>query len=646
MSPKIHTKLPPKVDGHYSEYQLGKTLEKLEDEKLELWFNVNYIAPVGDCDLIIYHPDLGIYLAEVKGLKLEDIKIFDGTRLILSSNEERQHPVSQIKNVQIRMKNYLRQYGKDMKSKEDMPFLQTTVIWPNILRTEWIKKFNKEQIRIQTKSMMFKDDLVTDRSIKSRLKLFWDDPLLGTPPPKATRTGVHGNIELFREAISPTQEYEIKNDSLSQEIKRSVLDSKELAQKYPPPNKYEVSFEGPPGTGKSTILREIGLQHANAGGSVVHVCFSKVLAAEQRREYQILGGKNINYGVIDVFDEWELYKSIHHNWSPYKSGSDANSPNEYKTPKEVVSEILKSLDTNEGYTSNQYDTILIDESQDMSEALFMLLEKLARPTASWFIAYGKGQEIWMREGGNPAPWLRKWIDKAERKKLRRSFRNSSRAFLMSQNFWENYPDLQNSELWLSKKLESSTFNKNEWELNLELPTNTNNLRVVRIASGEEKKNSIMDIILSAIEDAREVNRGRDLLIGVSGDTVKLKSSYSLIMEILEDISRNIKINILDLVSPTNRRLIPEEGSIRIVRLQNLRGISASHVLLFDLGKLEDWCNTDSGESKGPIQNYGYIALSRSRVSTIVAIEAESNSNIEKFITDSLISLRRKSLQNL
>ena len=56
MPPKIHTKLPPKVDGHYSEYQLGKTLEKLEDEKLEFWFNVNYIAPIGDCDLVIYHP--------------------------------------------------------------------------------------------------------------------------------------------------------------------------------------------------------------------------------------------------------------------------------------------------------------------------------------------------------------------------------------------------------------------------------------------------------------------------------------------------------------------------------------------------------------------------------------------------------------
>lgn len=645
MPPKIQTKLPPKVEGHYSEYQLGKTLEKLEDEKLEFWFNVNYIAPIGDCDLVIYHPELGVYLAEVKGLKLEDIKIFDGTRLILNSNEERQHPVAQIKNVQIRMKNYLKHYSKEMKSKIEMPFLQTTVIWPNILRSDWIKKFNNEQIRIQTKSMMFKDDLVTDRSLRSRLKLLWDDPLLGTPPTKATKTGLHGNIELFREAISPTQEYEIKNDSLSQEIKRSVFDSKELAQKYPPPKNYNVSFEGPPGTGKSTILREIGLQHANAGGSVIHVCFSKVLAADQRREYLILGSKALQHGVIDVFDEWELYKSIHPKWEPSKARDQANPISEYKSALEQVSEIIGTMNTTEGYASNQYDTILIDESQDLSEALFQLLEKLARPTASWFMGYGKGQEIWSHNKENPAPWLKKWMEKAEKRRLKRSFRNSSRAFLMAQNFWENYPNVSKSELWLSKKLDLTINNDDEWELNLELPTDANDFKVARLASNEEKKNSVKDLILSAIEDARKADRGRDLLIGVSSESIDFKSSYSLIIEVLEDISKDILINVLDLVSPTNRRTIPEAGSIRIVRLQNLRGISASHVLLFDLCNLETWCNDKSGSSKGSIQNYGYIALSRSRASTIVAIDAESESNIEKFILDSLISLRKKLLRN-
>lgn len=645
MPPKIQTKLPPKVDGHYSEYQLGKTLEKLEDEKFEFWFNVNYIAPIGDCDLVIYHPELGVYLAEVKGLKLEDIKIFDGTRLILSSNEERQHPVAQIKNVQIRMKNYLKHYGKEMKSKIEMPFLQTTVIWPNILRSEWIKKFNNEQIRIQAKSMMFKDDLVTDRSLRSRLKLLWDDPLLGTPPTKATKTGLHGNIELFREAISPTQEYEIKNDSLSQEIKRSVFDSKELAQKYPPPKNYDVLFEGPPGTGKSTILREIGLQHANAGGSVIHVCFSKVLAADQRREYLILGSKALQHGVIDVFDEWELYKSIHPKWEPSKALDKANPISEYKSALEQVSEIIGSMDTVEGYASDQYDTILIDESQDLSEALFQLLEKLARPTASWFIAYGKGQEIWLHNKENPAPWLKTWMEKAEKRKLKRSFRNSTRAFLMAQNFWENFPNVSKSESWLSKKLELTISNDEEWELNLDLPTDANDFKVVRLASNEEKKNSVKDLLLSAIEDARKADRGRDLLIGVSGESSDFKSSYSLIIEVLGDISKDLKINVLDLVSPTNRRAIPEAGSIRVVRLQNLRGISASHVLLFDLCNLETWCNDKSGSSKGSIQNYGYIALSRSRASTIVAIDVESESNIDKFIVGSLIILREKLLRN-
>ena len=188
-------------------------------------------------------------------------------------------------------------------------------------------------------------------------------------------------------------------------------------------------------------------------------------------------------------------------------------------------------------------------------------------------------------------------------------------------------------------------NDDEWELNLDLPTDANDFKVVRLASNEEKKNSVRDLLLSAIEDARKADRGRDLLIGVSGESIHFKSSYSLIIEVLGDISKDLKINVLDLVSPTNRRAIPEAGSIRIVRLQNLRGISASHVLLFDLCNLETWCNDKSGSSKGSIQNYGYIALSRSRASTIIAIDAESESNIDKFIVGSLIILREKLLRN-
>ena len=82
MTPVIHTNLPTNEQGHYSEFQLAKNLETLSDDQLELWFNVNYIAPIGDCDLIIFHPELGVYLCENKGMKLEEIETYDLTRLI------------------------------------------------------------------------------------------------------------------------------------------------------------------------------------------------------------------------------------------------------------------------------------------------------------------------------------------------------------------------------------------------------------------------------------------------------------------------------------------------------------------------------------------------------------------------------------
>jgi hypothetical protein len=115
VTPVIHTNLPTNEQGHYSEFQLAKTLETLIDDQLELWFNVNYIAPIGDCDLIIFHPELGVYLCENKGMKLDEIEIYDLTRLILIGNKPRQHPVSQIRDVQIRTRNYLTQFNKKVR---------------------------------------------------------------------------------------------------------------------------------------------------------------------------------------------------------------------------------------------------------------------------------------------------------------------------------------------------------------------------------------------------------------------------------------------------------------------------------------------------------------------------------------------------
>jgi hypothetical protein len=123
------------------------------------------------------------------------------------------------------------------------------------------------------------------------------------------------------------------------------------------------------------------------------------------------------------------------------------------------------------------------------------------------------------------------------------------------------------------------------------------------------------------------------------------SSYSEILEVLSEITETINIDVLDLVNVNNRRLTPKAGTIRVVRHQNIRGISASHVILFDLDLLEIWSQQLQDTLKAPIQNYGYIALSRSRASTLVAIRNDSDSTIETYIEKTLTIVRQKFLEH-
>jgi hypothetical protein len=91
----------------------------------------------------------------------------------------------------------------------------------------------------------------------------------------------------------------------------------------------------------------------------------------------------------------------------------------------------------------------------------------------------------------------------------------------------------------------------------------------------------------------------------------------------------------DLVPKEARRDVPKIGAIRLVTLQGIRGLSASHVIIFDLLQLEKWVKRDGGSIKPPLINLSYIALSRSKASTIVAIDDAEDSEIEPFLMDLL-----------
>jgi thymidine kinase len=626
----IHTELPEDRQGHHGEYVVGQTLKTFSNPGLELWFDINYIAGITDLDLILHDNQVGLYLIEIKSMPIDSIETFTMTDFVIKEGQKRQHPKSQLLTGSLKLRDHLRRFPK-LKDKKKMPFLQSTVLWSEITRSDWKQRFTDPSIVAFEEMCIFKDDLGSYNKLISALQRLWDRPLLGTATPLLARSE-HGEMEEFRKAIAPAKHKIEISKSMTTELSRPVKDSQRIADKYELGKPHKASIQGPPGTGKTTILREIGLRNLAAGARVLHVCFNKVLAADQKREYQILRKSIEEYGFIDVFDIWELYKELGHS-----TGINGE--------EQVVENVRAFLESEDGKSFLKYDVILIDESQDLRDGFFQVVEQIARPNAAWFIAYGKGQETnnFFKDESHPSPWLKVFLATSDPNYLKRSFRNSTKAFLLAQSFWEKFPNLEEAKEWLKGKFSQQPTSDNQFELDLEIPQSKNDFKVELLPSERKRKSAIKNLVLSAIEDSRRANRGEDLLVAVLAPSTKkadedeapVSSGYELVREVLEEVAQEFSIDFHDLVPKENRRDVPKIGAIRLVTLQGIRGLSASHVIIFDLLQLEKWAKRTGGSIKPPIVNLTYIALSRSKASTIVAIDDSEESEIEPFLMDML-----------
>jgi hypothetical protein len=626
----IHTDLPSDRQGHHGEFVVGQTLKTFSNPGLELWFDVNYIPGVTDLDLILLDNQVGLYLIEIKSMKIDAIQEFTMADFILKVNQRKSHPKSQLLTGSIKLRDHLKRFPK-LKDRANSPFLQATVLWSEITRRDWKRRFTEPGIIAFEEMCLFKDDLESYSKLVSGLQRLWDKPILGTSVPHHARCE-HGDMDAFKKAIAPAKHKIEISKSMKEELSRPVKDSKKIADKYVLGKSHKVSLQGAPGTGKTTILREIGLKNLVAGARVLHVCFNKVLAADQKREYQMMRKKVDDYGFIDVFDIWEMYKELGHSAG-------------IKGESQVLDNVKTYLEGEEGNTFVKYDVILIDESQDLRDDFFRVVELIARPNAAWFIAYGKGQETnnFAEDQTHPSPWLQDYLAKSDVNHLKRSFRNSTKAFLLAQSFWEKFPNLEGAREWLKEKFTQSSTPGIQFELDLALPQTKNDFRIEVLPSGTRRRVFIKNIVLGAIEDARRANRGEDLLVAVLAPLSKkvgeseepIQSAYEMVREVLEEVSSEFNLDFHDLVPKESRREVPKIGAIRLVTLQGIRGLSASHVLIFDLMQLEKWVKRVGGSIKPPLINLTYIALSRSKASTVVVIDDADNSDVEPFLMNIL-----------
>jgi hypothetical protein len=194
-------------------------------------------------------------------------------------------------------------------------------------------------------------------------------------------------------------------------------------RQVPPRDARRVFYSGYPGTGKTFRLLQIGFKHAEAGCRVLFACFNKVLAADLRRilsPSQRLREVQGCLTVTDVFDTLRSYAAEHKplEWD------EADHDTWGMLISEAMSRAPEAL--------TKYDTLLIDEAQDMKTWALEMLKLHTNADSTICVAFGAGQELY---GGN-SDWLKRFRENAADFHLRRNFRNTRPVFQAAQVFFE------------------------------------------------------------------------------------------------------------------------------------------------------------------------------------------------------------------
>ena len=617
--PVLHTKLPAGEEGHYGEYELGQLLKNFSGQGLEFWFDLKFLPNVPDIDLLIYSRKVGIFVCEVKSLTMQQIQDYSLTDLIRADGTRLSHPVFQVRRNSQQLRTFHSRMLKTDSSNETIPFIQTTVIWPKITRAQWEQRFKTAALKAQAKSFVFQDDLLNARRLNEKLAEFQNRPLLGVHPPVFRPREKHGVASLAEYIRSAQQLHTRALKARSEKPADVAFLEKELA-KYPFGEQHKVVFSGSAGTGKTSFLIQLGMQHARVGGSVLYLCYNRALATEVQSQVQVLRNEEPMLGHIDVFDEYAFYESL-------------DPEIEYLGHEVTAEDVIRCLKKIPQEELVKYDTILIDEGQDIDGKAITVANYLTVSDSSWFISISKGQELYgfSPDREQPCVELQEIMVGAKKPVRNRLFRNAEIPFLASHAFLAHFPSRDKVKKFITEKVLSTRYEIGEEERQQELPTEAKLLTLNYLPSDEiGYKESVKSAVLEALHDVQLAGPGSDLMVIVFGDK---SPAYPIVKTAL----REARSKIHDLTIESNRRLPAPSGSVRIVKAMGSRGLAASHVLLFDFDYIETWCAADEG--RPPAKNLSYVVLTRGAHSTKVYVESENITENVKFLRDVIDELR-------
>jgi hypothetical protein len=351
-------------------------------------------------DFILFSPDLGLIIFEVKDWVIDQIEKADTEHFsIINGNrtEKRVNPYKQAKrylNVlmdRIKGDRRLVSTGPEHSGKPKVP-LNRGVVFPNIFRDDFEEKLGSI---IAVDKIFFEGDLSTYSPIcedtsggeftKAITRMFTPIFHVSVTP---------SDIEHLKQVIFPSVRIRLPFRGPSEDYQKylehvAMLDHQQevLARQFDAGHRI---ISGPSGSGKTLVLihKAVFLKNYNpAIKSVLFVCFNITLAHYIKR---LLAEKHVPMGKggVEVYHFFELCAKITGETIHYEK----EETDYYDTVVQLTLEKIPE-------TGQKYDAILIDEGQDFNEDMYKVLLGLLNPaTDSLTIAIDPSQIIYRNKG--------------------------------------------------------------------------------------------------------------------------------------------------------------------------------------------------------------------------------------------------------
>ena len=552
--------------AHPAEKAAFEQLQSLDDGHIHLWPTIEGRLP--ETDLFLIDDAIGAFVIELKAFPISSVHQFNADCMSVGQDRNKRSAIKQAQTQLHALKNYVND------NDGEFPFTIATVLWTNISRKEWQQTWAKNKQALDLgNGMLFREDIDSGTThFRRQLLTIYEQPAIrqGYTAAAVPDLAIQKLITLLGNKSA-----ERSDESDSQMLEKFERYYRGVAQKRAPIDATSrITLIGVPGTGKTWQLLSIAKYHAENGKHVLFLCYNHVLRTNIEQMVSSFR-KGTGYGSITVhtiFDHIELLN---------KTGNLGCTlvDDDYDAFAGAVIDRMVETD----FLWEAYDTVLLDEAQDLKDYVGQLLETITRHNTSIAIGVGIGQDLYR---DSMAAWLNEFMDDSELCELEKVYRTTAQTFQAAQIVCEAFSSEEQIEVVAKRVLAGKCHGMHEEVRplrNIGRPPAIRRYKVetrLRSETADMHTAGIKTQLEAIIAELEAPEKHSDILILIPS---KKSPTYTALLTALQ----NLEISFIDFTLKANRDTTARDHQVRLSTFHSCRGVEASIVVLMDLERLTE-----------------------------------------------------------